>query len=242
MLVLVSISAAAQEPSAEIARAGTATKLKMGADVVPVAMGHPIHLVDPMLSKSQRKKNLITVLFATIAADGSFENLAIAAGDPDFAVSAVKAVREWRYTPATRGGEPGAVKVSVIIRSDRGKLKATVEPELPVQTEPLTTDGGDSSESAFKVGGGISAPKAISAPSPEYSETARLAKYQGVVELGMVVGADGNPKDVWVKKKIGLGLDQKAIQAARVWRFQPAMKDGKPVAVLISIEMTFRVY
>jgi len=54
-------------------------------------------------------------------------------------------------------------------------------------------------------------PKVLYQPDPEYSEAARYAKFQGMLVLGMIVGRDGDPKDVWVVKKLGLGLDQKAI-------------------------------
>jgi protein TonB len=88
----------------------------------------------------------------------------------------------------------------------------------------------------------VKAPKVLNAPDPDYSELARRAKYQGVIVLGVIVGPDGNPQDVWVVKKLGLGLDQKAIDAVRTWKFDPATRDGEPVAVLINVEVTFHVY
>src|SRR5579884_667680 len=83
----------------------------------------------------------------------------------------------------------------------------------------------------FKVGGGVSAPKVISAPDPEYSEEARKAKYQGTVVLWVIIGADGRTKDVKVQRPVGMGLDQKAVEAVKRWVFEPATKDGKPVNV-----------
>ena len=102
--------------------------------------------------------------------------------------------------------------------------------------------GGGTGGGAFRVGGGVSAPKAIYSPDPEYSEEARKAKYQGTCVLWLVVGADGRPKDIKVQRTLGLGLDEKAIEAVKNWRFEPALKDGKPVAVQINVEVSFRLY
>ncbi|MBV9573467.1 MAG: energy transducer TonB [Acidobacteriales bacterium] len=102
--------------------------------------------------------------------------------------------------------------------------------------------GGGIGGGVFRVGGGVSAPKATFQPDPEYSEEARKAKYQGTCLLSLVVGPDGLPRDVKVVHTLGLGLDEKAIEAVRTWRFDPAKKDGKAVASLINVEVVFRLY
>ncbi len=102
--------------------------------------------------------------------------------------------------------------------------------------------GGGTGGGVFHVGGGVSAPKKIYDPDPEYSEEARKAKYQGTCVLYVVVGPDGLPRDIRVSRTLGLGLDEKAIEAVKSWRFEPAMKDGKPVSVAINIEVDFRLY
>src|SRR2546426_4537299 len=102
--------------------------------------------------------------------------------------------------------------------------------------------GGGTGGGVFRVGGGVSAPKAIYQPEPEYSEEARKAKYQGTCVLWLIVGPDGKPRDIKVSRNLGMGLDEKAIQAVKTWKFEPAMKDGKPVAVEISVEVEFRLY
>lgn len=94
----------------------------------------------------------------------------------------------------------------------------------------------------FRVGGGVSAPRPIYDPDPEFSEEARAAKYQGKVLLWVVVGADGRPRDVRVRRSLGMGLDERAIATVKTWRFEPAMKDGHPVAVQVNIEVNFRLY
>ena len=88
----------------------------------------------------------------------------------------------------------------------------------------------------------MSAPRAIYQPDPEYSEEARKAKYQGTVVLWMIVTADGRPRDIHVQRSVGMGLDEKAIEAVKTWKFEPARKDGVPVAVQINVEVSFRLY
>jgi len=102
--------------------------------------------------------------------------------------------------------------------------------------------GGGTGGGVFRVGGGVSAPKAIFAPDPEYSEEARKAKYSGTCVLWLIVGRDGRPRDIKVARTLGLGLDEKAIEAVKTWRFEPAKKDGQPVDVQINVEVSFRLY
>ena len=102
--------------------------------------------------------------------------------------------------------------------------------------------GGGIGGGVYRVGGGVSAPRALYAPDPDYSEEARRAKYQGTVVLWLVVGSDGRPRDAKISRSLGMGLDEKALEAVRRWKFEPALKDGKPVAVQINVEMNFRLY
>jgi periplasmic protein TonB len=102
--------------------------------------------------------------------------------------------------------------------------------------------GGGYGGGVFKVGGGVQAPRAIETPDPEYSEEARKAKFQGTVVLWLIVDQTGHPHDIRVSRSVGMGLDQKAIEAVRRWRFEPATKDGQPVAVQINVEVNFRLY
>ncbi len=102
--------------------------------------------------------------------------------------------------------------------------------------------GGGIGGGVFKVGGGISAPQAIATPDPEYTEEARNAKTQGTCVLWLIVDDQGRPRDIRVVRGLGFGLDARAIEAVKQWRFQPAMKDGRPVNVQISVEVGFRLY
>jgi periplasmic protein TonB len=92
------------------------------------------------------------------------------------------------------------------------------------------------------LGGAVTPPRPIYDPEPEYSDEARLAKFQGDVLLWVVVGPDGLAKDIRVQRSLGMGLDEKAVAAVKNWRFQPALKDGQPVTVQVSIEVNFRLF
>ena len=102
--------------------------------------------------------------------------------------------------------------------------------------------GGGIGGGLYRVGGGVSAPRPIYSPDPEYSDEARKAKYQGTVVLWLIVGPDGRPRDIRLARSLGMGLDEKALEAVRTWRFDPARKDGQPVSVQINVEVTFRLY
>jgi protein TonB len=102
--------------------------------------------------------------------------------------------------------------------------------------------GGGIGGGVFKVGGGISAPHAVSTPDPEYTEEARNAKTQGTCTLWLIVDTTGHPRDIRVVRGLGFGLDTKAMEAVKQWRFDPALKEGKPVNVQISVEVDFRLY
>jgi TonB family protein len=92
-------------------------------------------------------------------------------------------------------------------------------------------------------GHGVRAPTCAFCPRPEYSDQARQVRFQGLVELNVVVQADGRPGKIELVSGPGLGLDEKAIEAVRNWRFNPAIgPNGKAVAVVIPIEVQFQLF
>jgi TonB family protein len=103
-------------------------------------------------------------------------------------------------------------------------------------------EGGGFGGGLYHVGGGVAAPQLIFAPDPEFSDEARRAKFQGVCVVSLVVDAQGNPQRVQVVRHLGMGLDQKAVDAVKQYRFKPATLQGKPVPVEVNIEVTFRIY
>jgi len=103
-------------------------------------------------------------------------------------------------------------------------------------------EGGGTGGGVFRMGSGATPPRAIYSPEPEFSEEARKAKYQGVCTLGVIVDAQGHPTNIRVLSSLGMGLDEKAIQAVKTWRFEPAMKDGHAVPFEIAVEVDFHLY
>src|ERR1035437_1331409 len=103
--------------------------------------------------------------------------------------------------------------------------------------------GGNTGGGLYHVGGGISAPVPLIQPEAEFSDEARRAKYQGLCLISVIVDAQGNPQNPKVVRALGMGLDEKAMEAVRKYKFKPAMKDGKtPVPVMITVEVNFRLY
>ena len=101
--------------------------------------------------------------------------------------------------------------------------------------------GGGMGGGAYRIGGGVSAPQLLLKIEPEYSEEARKAKYQGVVVLAVVVDENGKAQQLRIVRPLGLGLDEKAIEAVQKWKFRPGQLNGKPVPVAATIEVNFRL-
>lgn len=89
---------------------------------------------------------------------------------------------------------------------------------------------------------GVTVPEVIFNPEPSFSEEARKAKQQGVVLLMLVVGKDGHTYDIRVAQSLGMGLDEKAIEAVTRWRFRPATLNGQAVATQIAVQVDFHLY
>ena len=103
-------------------------------------------------------------------------------------------------------------------------------------------EGGGYGGGLYHVGGGVSAPQLIFSPDPEFSDEARRAKYQGVCVVSLIVDAQGNPQRVQVVRHLGMGLDEKAVEAVKQYKFKAATLQGKPVPVEVNIEVNFRIY
>jgi TonB family protein len=113
-----------------------------------------------------------------------------------------------------------------------------VEPgdrDLPVYTDSARN-------LVFRVSKNIEGPKLLFQIDPEFSEEARKAKVSGKTIVSMVVDKSGAIQDIQIVQPIGYGLDDQAVRAVEQWRFSPAMRNGEPVAVLINVEVGFRLY
>jgi periplasmic protein TonB len=96
-------------------------------------------------------------------------------------------------------------------------------------------------EKVYKVGGAVSRPRVISKVEAEYTPEALKAGRQGSVILQVVVTPDGEASDIHVLRSPGFGLDEKAVEAVQQWRFRPGEKSGKPVRVVVTIEVGFHL-
>ena len=102
--------------------------------------------------------------------------------------------------------------------------------------------GGGYGGGLMSVGGGVSAPQVVHSVEPEFSDDARRANYQGNVSVQLIVDSEGNPQNVRLVSHLGMGLDEKAIQAVKQYKFHPAMYQGHPVAVQIVIDVDFHLH
>ena len=102
-------------------------------------------------------------------------------------------------------------------------------------------EGGGTGGGVYRPGNGVELPQVIVQKKPQYTAEAMRAKVQGVVWVDAVVLPDGTVGDVNITKSLDstFGLDQEAVKAAKQWRFVPGRRFGQPVAVLVTIELTF---
>ena len=102
--------------------------------------------------------------------------------------------------------------------------------------------GGNTGGGVRRIGGSVSSPVLVYHIEAEFSDEARRAKYQGVVLVTFIIDKDGHPQNPRVVRSLGMGLDEKAIEAIKQYRFKPAMEFGKPVPVQYSVEVDFHLY
>jgi TonB family protein len=115
--------------------------------------------------------------------------------------------------------------------------KKFVAIDLPASKEPYRPD----CKAFVNLRPGTNPPRAVYTPAPEYSNDARKAQINGTVQLELTVGTDGLTHEIAVKKPLGYGLDEKALEAVQQWRFDPATEDGKAVSKRITVEVSFRL-
>jgi TonB family protein len=189
-------------------------------------------------------------------------------GPPLLVQSALDAIHQWKFRPNAVQGELTWSRVRALVRfnpdgttavdlapailpdnfGDPGTPKSSSAslprpssaPECKTVTDssaPLLVDG------AYVAGiGGIGFPKCVSCPDPSYSDQARAAKISGNVVLHLIVTPEGHTGNIQVKRSLGYGLDEQAVEAVANWLFKPVVgPDEKPVPVWTDIEVTFRI-
>lgn len=130
--------------------------------------------------------------------------------------------------------------VAVLLLVSAGLVAQEGQQTDPVVLPPgltVTVDGVE--EPIYKVKDGAKPPRPVYQPAAEFSSQARQAGYSGTVVLALVVTSKGKPTMIRVASGAGMGLDEKAIEAVRQWKFKPATKDGKPVSVQVAVEVSF---
>jgi TonB family protein len=181
---------------------------------------------------AELKKRIVRIMTPTLAEKLSLGRRLLLASVGIAAVVGPVVFGLWN-TPRVRAQSPQA--------SDR--QAATVDLAALTLDAPIPRSSqGAGEQQIYHVGGDVSGPQLIFSPNPEYSEEARRAKYQGVCIVSLIVDAQGNPQRVQVVRHLGKGLDKKAVEAVKQYRFKPAMLHGEPVAVEVNIEVNFRLY
>lgn len=132
----------------------------------------------------------------------------------------------------------GLILPAVLLLASSGFIAAAKS----VVIQPAQSGNAEPYGHVYKVGDGVTAPIPLNVVPAEYSKQARRAHYQGICLVKVIVDAQGNPRDAHVTRKLGMGLDEKALEAVRKYKFKPAMRDGQPVAVWITIEVNFTYY
>ena len=176
------------------------------------------HYQSPEASACPAEGGSFPVVFE-LAKGGVPSNVRAADGDASLPAAIPAAVANWRFEPASVDGKE---------RAAEGRF--TLECGASAPASPV-----------FRIGGGTSVPSLVYKIEPEYSEAARQAKFSGAVLLSLVVNERGYPEQMRISHLTGLGLDRQAIEAVTLWRFRPALRDGKPVPTQAQIEVSFRL-
>jgi len=137
--------------------------------------------------------------------------------------NALTALRSWKFAPALRNGVP--VDVVALVDIDFNLANAP----------PAEFDD------PARVGGGVSAPTVLQRVQPQYTDEARAAGLQGTVVLQAIIGTNGMAKVLTIVKPMDMGLTESAIDAIQRWKFKPAVRNGKEVAVAVNIEINFNL-
>ncbi len=186
----------------------------------------------------------VVILSVVIGVDGAVRNIHVVnprtSAYDDYAIAAIK---QSQFQPGTLNGNPVPVRIAVRVRFFH------LRPAIPMlQAAPRVVGSGsfghdDSSrpDDPFKLRPGDTTPMAINTVNADFSDEARRERFEGVILVSLIVNEEGLPVDLQVVRPAGHGLDEKALEAVKQYRFQPAIRDGKPVAVRIRVEISFRL-
>jgi periplasmic protein TonB len=133
------------------------------------------------------------------------------------------------------------------------QANAILPQETGATPQPASPRPNPDASGKYHLGDGVTAPKLVFAPDPEFTAEARRKRLQGVVVVSLTVDTAGNPQDVRVArsmaedvskkdKQIAVGLDEKAVEAVKQYKFQAGQFQGKPVPVEIEVKVNFRIF
>ena len=147
----------------------------------------------------------------------------------------------WRVRASPESGEPGPWSEMRQFEFAPCRLLDGTPCRAPANDGSSMVPGQPEADGIYRIGGEVTAPTLIQKFEPEYTDEARTACASGSVLLSLIVDREGMPRDIRVKRPLGMGLDEKAIEAVSKWRFKPALKSGQPVAVRAQVEVNFRI-
>lgn len=192
----------------------------------------------PAYPKEARKAGIEgpVVLNAIIADDGTLVALEVVSGDPVLASAAKEAARQWQFEKPTPQSNP---HTTITMNFDWRSKGVTVSEGQAFYSPPSKPP--DLLEEVLRVGGKVSAPRMLYNPPPQYPKQAREDRVEGEVTVELVVTAEGSVRDPKVAKSLRPDLDESALDAVSQWKFDPATKDGVPVAVRVNVVVRFRL-
>lgn len=193
----------------------------------------------PGLQKSASRKQGTAVIEFEVGRDGSLRNMTTvkSAGDGSLDNAAAEAISlSAPFAPLPEKYREKALQLKIYFGYDQ-----------PGSAEAPFCDGPNwgAHPGAYllhKIGQHVTPPKTTYDREPEYSEQARREKYSSIVHVAGTVDPQGAFTDLCVSESAGKGLDEKAMQAVKTWKFEPAMLRGEPVATRINVEVSFQLY
>jgi TonB family protein len=230
LLVLSILQATATSPP-QSEKSGPAD-VSAGAERLPIQFLKRTFETTPGYTEQARLAGVegTVIVYAEITKDGRPENLRILRSlGFGLDAEAIRAVQQWWFEPDPENESPGRVAMYVPVRF-----------RLDRQMYGARLTGAAVENDIFQIAeGGITVPRIISRVEPSYTEEARTAKVEGTVVLLAEISRAGSVESVVALHKLGKGMDESAVRAIKQWKFSPALKDGRPVAVMITIEMNF---
>jgi TonB family protein len=236
---------------------------RIGIGVKPPVLAHPVLAIPPAEAAGSDRPHVVLVN-AVVGADGAATGLQVIRSSGDsYDAAAIEAIKQSRFNPGTVDGTAVPVLVCLNVRFvnsappipvvlqrypgsplPRATFAGQRGPGMttPGQSGIEPAPGNPSSQDPYKLRPGDKPPIAIFSPNAEFSDEARRMKYGGVVLISLIVTEEGLPADIHVLRPLDHGLTEKALDAIWQYKFQPALRDGVPIAARITVEVNFHLY